>query len=198
MIPDGGSRGYAFFSDENEDGKTIIKVNEHHFADAAALMRMLRFFGNLRDQYSALRMQFPAGFPFNWLLKEKQLPHRPVEHSKATFSSATRMQIRILDHFKFFDQLRLRDRRIWGRRSFAWRKARGTQADSSWKSTASSVEAVKTDATATFTCNDATWAAVVAAFDRASHAVRLGLADGNTGALDALACGPKPFCNESF
>jgi len=202
VCPDSGqARGYAYFCDETENDRTILKVIEHHFADQAALLRMLRFFASLRDQYSAVRMQFPAGFPLNWLLKEKQLPHRAVEHAKASFYSFTRMQIRILDHRKFFERLQLRQSQLCGQAVVEVRESEGHASRLHLQFDKENVAATASKATPDFSCADSTWAAITCGHMRASQALILGLAEGSQIAaalLDAFSFGPKPFCNEFF
>ena len=45
----------------------------------------------------------PADLPLNWLLKERQVPHRLVNHPTAEIRPYTRMQARVLDHARLID-----------------------------------------------------------------------------------------------
>jgi len=197
----GDARGYACFTQENEDGKNIVKVIEHHFADQAALLRMLRFFGSLRDQYSFLRMQFPNGFRFNWLLKEKQLPHRSAEHAAASLTSMTRMQLRILDHLQFFAGLCLRQSPLVGQAVVEVRESEGHASRFGLQIDKENIAAKASQATPDFACADYTWASIACGHLPASQALRLGMAEGSETAaalLDVFSFGPTPFCNEFF
>ena len=41
------------------------------------------------------------------MLRESQLPHRAVEHAVPRLQTITRMQVRVLDHKRFLEALRL-------------------------------------------------------------------------------------------
>src|SRR5262249_27643060 len=105
--PNGPVRGYLYYQQYQKDNKDVIKVMGHFADDLAAFQRQLHFFASLRDQYSFLHLILPADLPLNWLLKERQLPHRLVNHPFAEMKPITRMQVRILDHKQLIESLHL-------------------------------------------------------------------------------------------
>ena len=173
------------------------------YATADEFAAVLRFLATLRDQYSFVQVATPAELPLNRLLREPQLPHRGVEHAYATCELATRMQLRILDHARFFDETLWPDAAAAGRATVAVREPEGTLSRFALDVTggrcdAKSIRAASTD----FACSAATWAAVATGDLRASSAAELGVADAAAGEslrlLDTLSAGPPPFCREYF
>ena len=84
---------------------------ENGHEDAKALRRQLHFLASLRDQYLAAVIKFPADLPLNWLLRETQVPHRPVNHAAAELKTVTRMQLRVLDHRRLLGAMKLQTAR---------------------------------------------------------------------------------------
>ena len=62
--------------------------------------------GTLRDQYSAARITLPTDLPLNWWLRERQVPHRLVDHPAAHCQGITRMQARVNNVPTFVSALR--------------------------------------------------------------------------------------------
>ena len=166
----------------------------------AGLLDVLRFLSTLRDQYSKVLFATPADVPLNLLLKEPQLPHRGVEHAYAICEVATRTQVRILDHARFFNDTPWPDATSEGVVTVAMREAEGGVSRLKLDVSGGRCEATQTnDSTPDFACDCGTWAAVATGELRASQAVRLGLAEGGqTALLDTLSRGTPPFCREYF
>src|SRR5205823_6056103 len=91
--PTGPLEGWIYFVDEQKDGKRFVRLVEHAADSHEAFLRQLNFLGSLKDQYSAAIMTLPADIPLNRILRETQIPHRPVEHGVAQAKPYTRMQI---------------------------------------------------------------------------------------------------------
>lgn len=79
------------------DGEQIAVVHRPYWDSPAALKRLLVMLGTLRDQYAAARITLPTDVPINWWLRERQVPHRRVDHPAARCQLVTRMQAKILD-----------------------------------------------------------------------------------------------------
>ena len=103
----GPVRGWAYFRHAHEAGKDLLRVAELFYEDVPALLRLLHFFASLRDQYAAAVLPLPADVPLNRLLRETQLPHRPVNHATAECRPYTRMQVRVLDSKRLIESMRL-------------------------------------------------------------------------------------------
>ena len=164
---------------------------------------ILRFLGSLRDQYGFANLSTPPDCPLNRLLREPQLPHRGVEHLHATCDVGHRLQARILDHARFFDETPWPDAAATGRATVAVREPEGGVSRVTLEVAEGRCAAkAMSGASADFACDAKTWAAVAMGDLRASTAAELGLADINdyaaTALLDTLTHGPPPFCRESF
>ena len=193
----GGLRGYLFLVHQHVDGRDVLKVVESVYDSPAALRRQLCFLGTLRDQYASAQLTLPADVPLNWLLREAQLPHRPVNHATAECRPYTRMQLRVLDHAAFLSAM------AWpagaaGRAVVSVAESEGHESRFAVDVEGGRATVTPSAATATFACADRVWAAVASGDVSASDAVRWGLADGVAGVLDELARGPVPFSHEYF
>ena len=137
----------------------------------------------------------------NRLLREAQIPHRPVDHPTAEVRPHTRMQLRILDHGKFLESLRL-PQTAKGRASVAVVESEGEASRFSVEMESGRATVSAATGEADFECLDRLWAAIAAGDLPATRAVQLGLAKARTPAaislLDALSAGPAPFCREYF
>ena len=103
---DGGSvRSQFTLGTEVSNGQTVAVVHRPWWDSPEALRDLLAMLGTLKDQYSAARITLPADLPLNWMLKEKQVPHRRVDHPAAMLQMNTRMQAAILDYDRFFRAL---------------------------------------------------------------------------------------------
>jgi predicted acetyltransferase len=198
--PDGLIHGEMFFMQEHQNGKDILRVVEAVYEDLPALRRLMYFLASLRDQYSAVKITLPGDLRLNWLLKESQLPHRPVNHAFATVNPTTRMQMRVLDHAKFLEALQLSGDAS-GSATVAVHESEGSV--SRFRVDVEGGRAIvgTRDGGTEFECPGRVWAAVATGDLPATEALRLGLATGDAraaGVLDVLAHGPAPFSNEYF
>ncbi len=193
----GGVCGYLSFTHQHADGKDLLRVTETVYDSPAALRRQLHFLASLRDQYAAVQLTLPADVPLNWLLRESQLPHRPVNHAVAACKPYTRMQVRVLDHAAFLGALHLpADAR--GSAVVAVGECEGHESRFAVDVADGRATVTPSAASPTFACPDRVWAAVAAGDVPAADAVRWGLAHGDPGVLAALARGPAPFSHEYF
>jgi predicted acetyltransferase len=210
--PGGPVNGWAYFKHSAENGKDLLRVAEIGGDDTAGLLRLLHFFASLRDQYASAVFTLPADAQLNRLLRETQLPHRPVNHATAECRTHTRMQLRILDPRRLIEAMHL-PTQYRGAVNLAIRECDEGEPRRSHVSRfrleiAEGRGLVTTGAAApggvsaaTFECADTTWAAVVSGDLPATAALRLGLATGDAPAaalLDAFAQGPAPACGEYF
>jgi predicted acetyltransferase len=193
----GAVRGWMALMHEVIDNRRIVRVADHGAEDTAALLRQLRMLGGLKDQYSAAVITMPGDFQLNRLLKESQLPHRPVDHTVPACNFYTRMQVRILDHRKFLEAVPL-PAAPRGSAIVEVRECEGTI--SKFRVDIESGKAGVKPATgdATFRCADTTWASVVCGEISGTTAVRMGLAEGDGALLDGFSMGPAPFTVEHF
>lgn len=199
---DGNSvHGFFFYNQFARDGKDFIRVLRHASDDVGAFKKMLHFFASLKDQYHAMQITLPADFPVNWLLTERQLPHRLVNHLYPEVRTITRMQVRILDHEKLVGAMNL-PAHVRGQAVVAVHESEGTISKFRVTIEGGRVNVQATDAAAEVTCGDVAWAAVALGELPASNAVRLGLLDASNSrgieALNALSAGPVPFNEEYF
>jgi predicted acetyltransferase len=196
-VDDGPIHGSMTLIHQHVAGKDNLRVSETIYDSPAALRRQLHFLASLRDQYAAVQLTLPADLQFNRLLREAQLPHRPVNHAVAECKPYTRMQVRILDHPRFLEALHWPPD-VRGSAVVAVHECEG-HASRFTIDVADGRAAVRsTDASPTFECPDRTWAAVATGDLSATDAVHWGLATGTPGPLAALARGPVPFSHEYF
>jgi predicted acetyltransferase len=196
-IGDGPVRGSMVLMHQQVDGRDIMKVSETIFENPAALKRQLHFLASLKDQFASVQLTMPADLPLNWLLKETQVPHRPVNHPVAEPKLYTRMQVRILDHAKFLAAMHLPvDAK--GSVVVAVHECEGHISKFKIEINAGRATAQPSEAMAEFECPDKVWAAIACGDVTATNAVKWGLATGRAETLDILSRGPVPFCNEYF
>lgn len=194
----GAVRGWlAVHTITTRHDQKIAKVSDHGAQDTAALLRQLRFLGALKDQYNAAEITLPADLQLNRLLKEPQLPHRPVQHATAACKAYTRMQVRVLDHKRLLEAVPL-PADVSGAVTVAVQECEGTVSRFRVEVDGGRAMVKPAGGEATFSCKDTTWAAIATGDLAASAAVRLGLATGETALLDAYAQGPAPFTIEHF
>jgi hypothetical protein len=188
------------FSRIQENGRDTLDVFDQAFEDLPALRRQLGFLAGQRDQCSDAKIVLPPDVPLNRMLRESQLPHRVSNHPYAQLKPMTRMQVRVLDHKRLLESMRLTaDHR--GEAIVAVRETEGHV--SRFKVTLENGRATvaESNATPTFECSDVNWAGIVCGDLPASSTVRFGLADGTAAAaslLDLFSVGPAPFCHEFF
>ncbi|HSV13839.1 MAG TPA: GNAT family N-acetyltransferase [Tepidisphaeraceae bacterium] len=198
--PDGPVHGSMFFTQQHENGKDILRVVEAVYEDLPALRRQLYFLASLKDQYSAVKIALPGDLRLNWLLKETQLPHRPVNHAFATVNPITRMQLRVLNHAKFLEALHLPGD-VTGSVTVAVHESEGSVSRLRIDIEGGRASVGARDGATEFECPDRVWAAVATGDLPATEALRLGLATGDmraAGVLDVLSRGPAPWSNEYF
>lgn len=198
--PDGSVRGHLTFQQYQADGKDVLRITSHFTDDTAAFRRQLHFLASLRDQYTAVTLRLPADIPLNWLLKERQLPHRLVNHPFAECKPITRMQVRVLNHAKLIEAMHL-PTDMSGKASVAVKETEGHV--SQFQIDLSDGRATVKPATALdITCDDRTWAALVLGDLPAHTAARSGLIEVNNpnalSVLNAFSVGRVPFCEEYF
>lgn len=202
--PDSGGpvRGYLWFEHEKAGTKDYLRMVQSNYEDAAALKRQLHFLASLRDQYAAVVGAFPADLPLNLLLRETQVPHRPVNHGTAELRTHTRMQVRVLDHKRFLEAMKFPET-CAGRAVVSVHESEGTTSTFAVDVAGGRASVTPAGAAlADFTCTDRVWAAVACGDLPAARAVELGLAVAEnaraTQALAALGTGPVPFSHEYF
>jgi predicted acetyltransferase len=199
--PKGPVRGWMTIKDQVKDGKRNVYVDDLVFDSIDAFREQLKFLGGLRDQYSAAIITLPTDLPLNLLLRETQVPHRIVEHATPMSKLYSRMQVRVLDHVRFFEKLKL-PARSRGAVTVAIRETEGHVARLKIEMDAGRVVAKSSEASADIECRDIEWAILACGAVPATTLAKLGLITVNKPAalevLDELSVGPAPFCGEYF
>jgi predicted acetyltransferase len=197
----GAIHGYLHFEHQQAGTKDVLRVMQMSYEDPPALRRQLHFLASLRDQYLSAAMILPASLPLNRLLREPQLPHRNVNHAHAEARQDTRMQVRVLDHRRFLEAMRL-PQHYHGKVVVSVRESEGHESRFAIEFAEGHAAVSVSSAAAEFTCPDHVWAAVACGDLRAAEAVQLGLASAESSeaasVLDALGDGPRPFSQEYF
>jgi predicted acetyltransferase len=199
--PDKPIASWMFLVDEKRDGKTMIRVSEHAADSHAMLLRQLHFLSSLKDQYSAAIITLPGDLPLNRILRETQIPHRPVEHGVSQAKPYTRMQIRVLDHKRWVEAMKL-PTELSAKATIAVRECEGAVSKFRIDLSAGKALVSPSDASADVEMTDVSWASISSGDISASAAARLGLIQVNQPSalplLDAFSAGPSPFCREYF
>jgi predicted acetyltransferase len=201
---DGAIASYMLLGDLQEEGSRIANLIEQGAHSLAALRRQLHLLATLRDQYDAVRLAVPADLPLNRMLAHNQLPHRPVTHPAAKVELQTRMQIRVLDHRRLIESLRLLSEggAFRGSATIAVCESEGHQSRFRIEIENGRCAVADSPAAPGATLKDSTWASMVSGELNAHTAAKLGLIEiAEPAALDLLAAlsdGPVPFCNEYF
>jgi predicted acetyltransferase len=197
----GPVRGFLWVEHEKVGTKDFLRIVQNNYEDLDALNRQLHFLASLRDQYSTVVGTFQPEVPLNWLLRETQLPHRHVNHGHAELRPQTRMQVRILNHKRFLESLKLPSD-VRAKTAVAVRESEGTTSTFSVDVSDGGAAVSSTGGSAEFMCTDRVWAAVACGDFSATLAVEMGLAQCGDPkactALDALCRGPTPYCHEYF
>jgi predicted acetyltransferase len=196
-----GARGYAFLITEMREGRPVLRVVEHASDTPDGLIRLLHFLGAQRDQFGAASITLPSDLPLNRLLREPQLPHRPVMHAFTQASPFTRMQVRVLDHKRFLEAMHLPAR--WsGSADVAVHETEQTVSRFRIEIEGGHVTVKPSTSTPAIECNDVTWASLVTGDLPARTSARLSLIQTNDATavelLEAFSDGPVPFCEEYF
>jgi predicted acetyltransferase len=200
-VGSGPITSYLWVEHERRGEKDYLRTFQQNYADIDALKRQMHFLASLRDQYFAAILYLPADLQLNWLLRETQIPHRPVNHAHAELRQHVRMQVRILDHKKVLEAMRL-PAEATGKAIVAVHECDGNPARVAIDIAEGRVTASTSAASPTFECTDKVWAAVACGDLSARSAVEMGLAtaanDPSIATLDWLSRGPLPFCHEYF
>jgi predicted acetyltransferase len=196
-LGDGAARGGMLLMHQQVNGKDVMHASGLFYEDPAALRRQLCFLASLKDQFSAAVLTLPADVPLNRLLKESQIPHRPVNHAVAEPKMYTRMQMRILDHARFLQSLHVPIKSS-GKMVVAVHECEGHVSKFEVDFNSGRAVCRPTDRSAEFECPDRVWAAVACGDIKATDAIQWGLASGKGDFLDLLAMGSVPFCHEYF
>ena len=200
----GGGKVTAFVMTEphGERGSSALHCDYMGFEDQEGCLAILHFLASLRDQYRRVLFSCPVDQPVNLLLRETQVPHRPAEFTHARCDVLTRLQVRILDHVRFFNETSWPDMRARGSATIAVEECEGSTSTFRLDVEEGRSVATRSDGTADFTCADKTWAAIAMGDLKATTAAALGLAACKNASvlalLDSLSHGPPPFCREYF
>ncbi|HEX8325318.1 MAG TPA: GNAT family N-acetyltransferase [Tepidisphaeraceae bacterium] len=181
---------------EIENGQAVAVVHRPYWDSPAALRRLLVLLGTLRDQYSVARITLPTDVPINWWLRERQVPHRRVDHPAARCQMLTRMQGRVLDVPRFVSALKSTPTTAGVITvDVAGTAYRLEIADSQSTATA-------TSAAADFVVDEPTWAAIAFGDLTPANAAMLGRLEVRRPQalplLTALVSGGTPYCHEYF
>jgi predicted acetyltransferase len=185
-------------TDDRDTTAGTMVVNDWLADSPAAFQRLLGFLGTLKDQYTRLRITLPGDLPLNRLLRESQIPHRQVDHPFATARPFTRMQIRVLDHKRAIEPMKL-PLETRGRVHVAVRESEGTVSRFSLEIADGRATVTPTLATPDLECTDVAWASLISGDLPARTAAMLGVVTANRAAVQVLggfSVGPVPFCQE--
>jgi predicted acetyltransferase len=199
---DGSMRSWFVWREQRENDQNVLVVDDLAFDSLEALRRGLCFFGTLRDQFRAVRLTLPADLQVNRLLKETQVPAGAKGYDAANVKLMTRMQVRVLDHARLIDGMRVPEH-VRGSAVVAIAETEGGASRLRIEMDGGRASITNTTATADVECADRDWAAIALGDLPGTRAAELGLIKVNRaaalGLLDAFAAaGPAPFCNEHF
>jgi predicted acetyltransferase len=187
--------------DERTEERRNLRVVAFSPAEAGAIAPLLSFLGTMRDQYSAAVISVPADWQINRLLREPQVPHRPVDHATAQMRLQTRMSMRILDHRKYLESLKW-PAQTKGRVTIGVSESEGGTSRFGLEIEAGRATVKPATGEADFECRDIHWAAIATSDLKAGDAVRWNLARQSGAAasrwLEEAFAGPAPFCREAF
>ena len=194
-------RTSVFYNQFSVNGKDILRITRLATDNYDSFVGLLHFLATLRDQFHGVQMTLPADMPLNWLLTERQIPHRLVNHAHPEMRPYTRMQVRVLDHMRLLNAMHLAEP-ARGQLMLAVHEVEGHVSKLRLDFDAGRISASATEMTADAECSDVTWAAVALGELPAETAWRLGLLSAHQPAivnlLNALSKGPVPFCEEYF
>jgi len=197
----GVAQSWMYFYEVKENDKTYLRTLDFSWDSIDALKRQLHFFASLKDQYSGAYITLPGDLQLNRLLKEDQIPHRPVEHATASAKPYTRMQIRVLDHKRLLEAMHL-PAETNGKLVVGIAECEGTTSRFRIDITEGRMSVSNSSDAPDLECTDVMWASLVSGDITATNAAMLGLikVHGSSALhlLDAFAQGPAPFCQEYF
>jgi predicted acetyltransferase len=199
---DGPIRSWMLMVHHHEAGRDTVRTGDHLAYDSVdSLRRQLHFLASLRDQYLSASLVLPADVPLNWLLRERQVPHRPVNHDVPAPRLFTRMQVRVLDHVRLLEAIPW-PKTARGKATIGIRESEGNTSTICLDVSDGRASARAQSAEPEVRCTDAVWAAVALGELTATQAHRWGLVEASNpqalALLDALAEGPVPFSHEYF
>jgi predicted acetyltransferase len=199
--PKGPVRAFVTVGLLMDGDSSIAVVDEPAYDSMDSLVRLLAFLSTFKDQYSFARLILPADLNLNWLLKERQMPHRRVDHPFASCKTISRMQIRILDHKTFLEAM------TWpaatkGKAIVAVKECEGHESRFVIEVSGGKASVTVSDASPQVTLLDSVWAGVVSGALPAPEAKAMRLLESTDDAaiqlLAACAEGPAPFSWEYF
>jgi predicted acetyltransferase len=209
-IEDGGMRyvhrgggavdAYVYMVLSVADGHGNLTVEEWGADSPAAFGKLLGFLGSLRDQYHSVKISLPVDLPLNLLLRQSHVPPQARQYTTARLVVSTLMQVRILDHQRFLQQVSFGPAAN-GRAVLAIHEPEGQTSRLNVEVDNGKANVAPAAASPSYECPAKTWASIACGELPASTALRMGLATGQEKAadlLDHLARGPRPFCHEYF
>lgn len=183
---------------ETPGGRPMVgRVLDWGCRGPADMVRVLRFLGSLKDQYTRFLIDAPVDWQINRLLRESQVPHRPVAHATASATLITRMQLRVLDHKRFLEAIRWPEE-TRGQAVICVRECEGNESRFALRVEGGRAEVVRSSASPTFVTTDIAYAGIVTGELGAAEALELGLAEGNGAIFRGLELGRKPYCSDFF
>jgi predicted acetyltransferase len=193
---------WMFVMEQPQEGQTrLLRVMDAVWDSPAAFLKMLCFLGSLRDQYCTAKWVLPADLPVNRMLKEPQIPHRPVSHLTASLAQNTRMQVRILDHIRFLEALNLPSD-VSGRINVTILEPEGAKTALAIEVSGGHASATPTSAEPAMVCSASTWASIACGDLPVSEGMLVPSLTVNDPAaarlLRVFPQGPVPFCGEYF
>ena len=192
---------YAVIQTLIENDKAVANVYQRAWDSPDALRSLIGFLGTLKDQYSFARIVLPTEIPVNWLLDEKQLPHRRVDHPHATVRTIARMQVRILDHIKVCNAITTCPG-INGSAVVAIIEPEGHTSTIKITLESGKMHATPSTQTPDITMPASTWPAIALGELHAWTAYQYGIIQSTNNEavslLGTLNFGPTPFCVEYF
>ncbi|MEM6560778.1 MAG: GNAT family N-acetyltransferase [Planctomycetota bacterium] len=197
---DGRCRSTTLLEVHGAKAPSNLVLDQHHWEDDAALLRQLHWLATMRDQHGNVELHLPTDVRIDLLLRERQLPHRPVIHDVALCKAYTRMQIRALDHVGFCDGLATTSTAT-GTVTVAVAEPEGDTSTFTLDIANGHIAAKPSDATPTATLTAANWAMLASGCESATTLHRHALLEADDTAatlLDALSTGRAPFCNDYF
>lgn len=199
---DRAANAWVSLEDAQINNQRYLRADWLIYESPHSLRRLLAFLGAQKDQFAGVVITLPRDVPVNQLLRETQVPHRPVVHATSSVRTYTRMQVRVLDHIRFFEKLQLPAKHARGEATIAVKETEGNISKFRLTIEAGRTRATLSEASPDIECRDVTWASIACGEIPASSAARWGLIQVNRPAavelLDALSVGPAPFCNEFF
>lgn len=197
----GAIEAYAHVLEERGPVTATLVIEDWGSTSPTALLRLLRMLASLKDQYTFAKITLPADLPLNRVLRETQIPHRQVDHPVAIARPYTRMQIRVLDHRKVLEAMRL-PTTTSGKCTITIAESDGEPSRFSLDIEAGRVTVRPATGEADVMMTDVLWASIVSGDLAATMASSLGLIECRStdaaALLDAFSVGPAPFCQEYF